>query len=162
MIQSTKAWRKEEFSFCPEKNSYFHNVSPAIPDAPYSLYVKGLFHRSGIIKTVAIVGGTPLFRLWQISGREDRRKAFAASDAWVVSGMASGVDGSGHTGALRKNGYTCAVLGCRADICYPKSNSRIYQEILEKNGAIISRISTGYKSVCATFPGKKQDHCGSC
>lgn len=28
MIQSTKAWRKEEFSFCPEKNSYFHNVSP--------------------------------------------------------------------------------------------------------------------------------------
>ncbi|MFQ7237534.1 MAG: hypothetical protein ACLRP8_00200 [Roseburia intestinalis] len=28
MIQSTKAWRKEEFSFCPEKNSYFRNVLP--------------------------------------------------------------------------------------------------------------------------------------
>lgn len=70
--------------------------------------------------------------------------------------MASGVDGSGHTGALCKNGYTCAVLGCGVDICYPKSNSRIYQEILEKNGAIISEYPPGTNPSAPLFPARNR------
>ena len=147
--------------FLSREEQLFPQRLTAIPDAPYSLYVKGTIPQEWNNKTVAIVGA----RRCSAYGRSVAEKIagrLAASDAWVVSGMASGVDGSGHTGALRKNGYTCAVLGCGVDICYPKSNSRIYQEILGKKRCDHLRISTGYKSVCATFPGKKQDHCRSC
>ena len=49
MIQSTKAWRKEEF-FLSREEQLFPQRLAAIPDAPYSLYVKELCHRSGIIR----------------------------------------------------------------------------------------------------------------
>lgn len=100
MIQSTKAWRKEEFSFCPDEEQLFPQRLTAIPDAPYSLYVKGTIPQEWNNKTVAIVGA----RRCSAYGRSVAEKIagrLAASDAWVVSGMASGVDGSGHTGALR-------------------------------------------------------------
>lgn len=117
--------------FLSREEQLFPQRLTAIPDAPYSLYVKGTMPQEWNKKTVAIVGA----RRCSAYGRSVAEKIagrLAASSAWVISGMAAGVDGSGHTGALRKNGYTCAVLGCGVDICYPKSNSRIYQEILEK------------------------------
>lgn len=117
--------------FLSREEQLFPQRLTAIPDAPYSLYVKGTIPQEWNNKTVAIVGA----RRCSAYGRSVAEKIagrLAASGAWVISGMAAGVDGSGHTGALRKNGYTCAVLGCGVDICYPKSNSRIYQEILEK------------------------------
>ena len=110
--------------FLSREEQLFPQRLAAIPDAPYSLYVKGTIPQEWNNKTVAIVGA----RRCSAYGRSVAEKIagrLAASGAWVVSGMASGVDGSGHTGALRKNGYTCAVLGCGVDICYPKSNSRI-------------------------------------
>lgn len=141
--------------FLSREEQLFPQRLTAIPDAPYSLYVKGTIPQEWNNKTVAIVGA----RRCSAYGRSVAEKIagrLAASGAWVISGMAAGVDGSGHTGALRKNGYTCAVLGCGADICYPKSNSRIYQEILEKNGAIISEYPPGTNPSAPLFPARNR------
>ena len=119
--------------FLSREEQLFPQRLTAIPDAPYSLYVKGTIPQEWNNKTVAIVGA----RRCSAYGR-------------------SVVDGSGHTGALRKNGYTCAVLGCGVDICYPKSNSRIYQEILEKNGAIISEYPPGTNPSAPLFPARNR------
>ncbi len=55
----------------------------------------------------------------------------------VVSGMAEGIDAEAHIGALRAGGKTVAVLAGSVDSIYPKSNTKLYYEIL-KNGMIIS------------------------
>lgn len=54
----------------------------------------------------------------------------------IVSGLAAGIDGAGHRGALKVNGDTYAVLGSGINICYPRENYRLYQEIAEKGGII--------------------------
>ena len=142
-------------SFLSREDQQFPQCLTTIPDAPYSLYVKGKMPAEWNRKTVAIVGA----RRCSAYGRSVAEKIagrLAATGAWVVSGMASGIDGSGHTGALSKNGYTCAVLGCGVDICYPKSNVRIYQEILEKNGAVISEYPPGTSPSAPLFPARNR------
>ena len=110
--------------FLSREEQLFPERLATIPDAPYSIYVKGNMPAEWNKKTVAIVGA----RRCSAYGRSVAEKIagkIAESGAWVVSGMASGVDGGGHAGALEKNGYTCAVLGCGVDICYPRTNNII-------------------------------------
>ncbi len=56
----------------------------------------------------------------------------------IVSGMAIGIDTSAHIGTIEANGKTIAILGSGLDNIYPKENSQLYNEIIEKNGLVIS------------------------
>ena len=55
---------------------------------------------------------------------------------------------------IRLDNCTMAFDNEIEDICYPKSNSRIYQEILEKNGAIISEYPPGTNPSAPLFPAR--------
>lgn len=55
----------------------------------------------------------------------------------IVSGLAKGIDRCAHELALRYGNKTIAVLGCGVNVCYPKSNQDVYDEIAKK-GLIIS------------------------
>lgn len=55
----------------------------------------------------------------------------------TVSGMAEGIDAEAHWGALEGGGKTIAVLAGSVDNVYPKSNEKLYREII-KNGTVIS------------------------
>lgn len=61
----------------------------------------------------------------------------------VISGLAYGIDKYSHQGAISGNGRTFAVMGCGADICYPRANQYIYQKILETGGGILSEFPPG-------------------
>lgn len=65
-------------------------------------------------------------------------KTLAQNNIAVISGMAEGIDGQAHQGALDAGGYTVAVLAGSVDEVYPKSHERLYREILENGGTIIS------------------------
>ena len=69
----------------------------------------------------------------------------------VISGMAKGVDGWAHRGALEADGETYAVLGCGVEVCYPRSNEKIYRQIPEKGG-VISEYPTDYGALACNFP----------
>lgn len=56
----------------------------------------------------------------------------------IVSGMAKGIDSFAHNGALKVRGNTIAVLPCGFNNIYPKENKKLYEEILENNGLIIT------------------------
>lgn len=60
----------------------------------------------------------------------------------VVSGLAYGIDSIAHRGCLDAGGITVAVLGTRIDDIYPKAHLKLAQEILEKDGAIISEYAS--------------------
>ncbi|MDQ2960228.1 MAG: DNA-processing protein DprA [Candidatus Dormibacteraeota bacterium] len=61
----------------------------------------------------------------------------AAAGVVVVSGMARGVDGAAHRGALDAGGLTVAVLGCGIERCYPPEHARLRDDIAER-GAVVS------------------------
>ncbi len=87
-------------------------------------------------------------------GREISRSfsaEFAHLGIDVISGMAAGVDGYSHRGALEGGGKTYAVLGCGVDVCYPAANRDIYDEIPEKGG-ILSEFYPGTQPVARNFP----------
>lgn len=65
----------------------------------------------------------------------------ASRNIVIVSGMAIGVDASAHRGALDVGGKTIAVLGSGFNNIYPKSNQKLFYEIIEKDGLIITEYS---------------------
>jgi DNA processing protein len=121
-----------------------------IYDPPLLLYVRGpleLLSQPGI----AVIGTrhpTPYG-----SGMAERLACDLAHQGLVIfSGMARGVDTAGHRGALAGKGKTVAVFGTGADVIYPKENSRLADQILAANGAIISEFAMGTFAAPQNFP----------
>lgn len=79
----------------------------------------------------------------------------ARAGACVVSGMALGIDGAAHRGALEVGGRTVAVLGTGVDVPYPKAHQAIYCEIVEK-GLVLSEMTPGAGSHRGSFPNRNR------
>lgn len=72
-------------------------------------------------------------------------RELAAQGVCVVSGLALGVDGAAHRGALAAEtpSATVAVLAHGLDTTYPRSHSELGHRILENNGALLSEYTPG-------------------
>ena len=81
--------------------------------------------------------------------------ALARADVTVVSGMALGVDGAAHRGALAAGGKTVAVLGRGADRAYPRSHTSLFKDIL-KTGLIMSEFLPGTPALPHHFPRRNR------
>lgn len=124
-----------------------------ISDPPPFLYAKGnlaLLNRPGI----AIVGS----RNASAQG-EKNAEAFAhdlcAYGLCIVSGLALGIDGAAHRGALKANGATIAVVGTGLDIVYPAKHRELAHQIAE-HGLIISEFNLGTPSKPQNFPKRNR------
>ena len=79
----------------------------------------------------------------------------------VVSGMARGVDGEAHRGALEAGGATIAVLGCGIDRDYPAAHSDLARRIAE-TGLIVSEYAPGVEPAPWRFPARNRIVAGLC
>ena len=124
-----------------------------IAHAPYALYYVGKLPDESR-KRVAIVGarGRSAYGS-QVAGKLAKRLAEAKVD--VISGMALGIDTDSHFGALDGKGDTYAVLGCGVDVCYPKSNQRLYEKIT-MCGGILSEYALHTPPLPAYFPQRNR------
>jgi len=120
-----------------------------IPDPPLVLYIVGE-RRLLSARQLAIVGSrnpTPM-------GRENAR-AFArnlsGAGLVITSGMALGVDGAAHRGALEAGGKTIAVAGTGLDRVYPARHRELAHEIV-KQGALVSEFPLGTPPLPENFP----------
>lgn len=120
-----------------------------IPDPPRSLYCRG---NPDLLKTkaVSIVGSRKATDYGKWSAAKLSRH-MVQNDVTVVSGMAMGIDSYAHRAALDEGGNTIAVLGNGVDICYPRSNAELYNEILKK-GLVISESKDGEMPKRYSFP----------
>ncbi len=121
---------------------------------PSKLYVKGRFPSSRI-PTVAIIGA----RMCSPYGRIQAfryAKTLSESGVQIISGMAMGIDSEGHKGALEGKMPTFAVLGSGVDVCYPKSNKKLYDRILWENGGVISECPPGSPPMQWCFPARNR------
>jgi len=78
----------------------------------------------------------------------------AVAGMTVASGLAWGVDGAAHRGAVR-TGFTVAVLGCGADVAYPRHHSSLYEEIVE-GGLVVSELPPGTGAWRWAFPARNR------
>lgn len=78
-------------------------------------------------------------------------KSFARLGIQVISGLAKGIDGAAHIGALKVGGYTCGVLGCGVDICYPRENIELFTK-MKQEGCILSEYPVNTPPRPAQFP----------
>ncbi len=79
----------------------------------------------------------------------------AAAGVVVVSGMARGVDGEAHRGALEAGGITVAVLGCGIDRDYPAVHAQLAREICER-GLVVSEYAPGVEPAPWRFPARNR------
>jgi len=158
-----EAWKKhfrecmEEYHKLEEKGMHFvafleeeypRRLLP-FHGSPAGLYVKGRLPQENR-PTAAVIGAR------ECSHYGDQTAAclgrcLAKAGVQVISGMALGIDGAGHRGALEAGGDTYAVLGCGADICYPQAHFSMYLDIPQKGG-IISEYGPGKRPIARNFP----------
>lgn len=69
----------------------------------------------------------------------------------IVSGLAEGIDSLAHAACLEVQGKTIAVLPCGFNKIYPHKNTKLYQQILENNGLVISEYKENEKATSDKF-----------
>lgn len=123
-----------------------------IPDYPCCLYIKG---KMDIDKpVVAIVGARNCSNYGKEIAMEYARE-LSGNGVVIVSGLARGIDGYAHRGALETGGKTIAVLGCGVNICYPKENNKLYLDIV-KSGGVISEYPVYTQPRSIFFPERNR------
>ncbi|HYK64078.1 MAG TPA: DNA-processing protein DprA [Patescibacteria group bacterium] len=131
-----------------------------IADPPPFLFVRGPAALTDA-NCIAIVGARAASdigrRMAQRLGLELAAKGFT-----VVSGLARGIDGEAHQGALDAHGKTIAVLGCGVDVIYPGEHRRLADAIVESGGALISELPIGTQPLAENFPTRNRILSGLC
>lgn len=124
-----------------------------IPDPPPLLYVKGdaTCLSRPIIGIVGSRNATPQ----GLKNAESFALALSEAGWCIASGLALGIDGAAHRGALLGKGSTIAVVGTGLDIVYPARHRELAYEIVEK-GAVISEFPLGEPSRAGNFPRRNR------
>jgi len=127
-------------------------------DPPPVLFLRGrpeLLERAAPeLPAVTIVGARhSTGRAREVAERLGR--GLAGAGACVVSGLALGVDGAAHRGALAAGGPTIAVLGRGADAAYPPAHRRLFREILG-SGLVVSEFLPGTPALPHHFPRRNR------
>lgn len=130
-----------------------------IDDPPIVLYCKGNVNLLKNPYKIAIVGSRRATSHGEQTA-EAIAKFFAKKDYVIVSGLALGIDTAAHIGALKWEGQTIAVLASSLDTLVPKQNRSLAEEIINKNGLLLSEYPLGTKPIRAAFPRRNRIQSG--
>jgi len=143
------------------RDAAFPPLLAAIHDPPARLYLRGSAAPDLLDRpAVAVVGA----RACSSYGRSVARtlaRDLASSGLVVVSGMARGIDGDAHRGALEGGGPTVAVLGCGVDRDYPAAHAELARRIVEA-GLVVSEYEPGIEPAPWRFPARNRIIAGLC
>lgn len=125
-----------------------------IYDPPLILFVQG--YKNILTQAqLAIVGS----RKATASGRETAvhfAQQLSEAGLIITSGLALGIDGAAHQGALKAKLPTIAVVATGLDIVYPARHKMLAQSILEYGGAIISEFLPNTPARAGHFPKRNR------
>jgi DNA processing protein len=122
-------------------------------DPPPVLYVKGRVEAADT-EAIAVVGSRAASP-YGLAVAERLGRELAGRGITVVSGLAIGIDGAAHRGALRDGGRTIAVLGCGVEQVYPLRHRRLAAEIAAR-GALVSELPVGTPPLGPNFPRRNR------
>ncbi len=145
--------QRSGLSFTSVDDPDFPDRLRGIPDAPYGIYYRGALPDDAA-PAVAIVGS----RMATGYGRECARKfgyELARYGVQIISGLARGVDGIAQRGAIDAGGKSFGVLGCGADMIYPRENEDLYRKVVDCGG-VISEYAPGTAAQARLFPARNR------
>jgi DNA processing protein len=129
------------------------------PDPPLLLHVQGdLAHLCR--PAIAVVGSRKPTPQGADNAHEFAR-AFGSAGYAVVSGLALGVDGAAHEGALASGAPTIAVVGTGLDRVYPARHLDLARRIA-RQGALVSEFLPGTPPLPENFPQRNRIIAGLC
>ena len=139
--------------FYPEYHPHYPAKLLSIPARPFGIFVKGKLPDVRR-RSLAIVGARDCSEYGQYVARHFAEK-MAQNGVAVISGLARGIDGIAQRAAMEAGGESFGVLGSGADICYPKSNEKLYRMCMERGG-ILSTYLPGTPPTPNLFPPRNR------
>lgn len=131
-----------------------------IYDPPILLYYKGTVPDFDNQPAIGIVGTR---KCSPYGAQTARRMGYevAACGGLVVSGLADGIDAAAMGGVLLAHKSVVGILGCGADIVYPRCNSGLFADT-QRYGCILSEFAPGTAPMKQNFPRRNRIISGIC
>ncbi len=151
--RNTTSKQRDGIQYIQQNHAAYPQKLLCYKGMPKGLYVLGKLPDK-TRKSVAIVGA----RRSSAYGNQIAKsfaKELADAGVQIISGMAWGIDGKAHEGALEGGGDTYAVLGCGVDICYPSGHRKIYEAMIQRGG-ILSEQPPGMPPIAGHFPARNR------
>lgn len=136
-------WRDEEYPYLLKETC----------NAPAVLFYQGTLAETD--KRVAIVGSRKASP-YGLNVSRHVAETLARNGVTIVSGGARGIDTKAHKGALHVQGQTLVVIASGLGRTYPPENKRLFAEICERGGAIVTEFAFGSEPVAQNFPARNR------
>ena len=131
-----------------EDNKYPEQLRK-IDNPPKQLYLEGNTKLLDI-PGIAIIGSRECTKYGEKMAKKFA-KELSLYGLTVISGLAKGIDSFAHSGCIEGNGNTIAVLPSGLNNIYPKENKKLFDEILENNGLILTEYEENEAANSRTF-----------
>jgi DNA processing protein len=141
-------------------DSRYPKLLKEIYDPPILLYVRGDLDKAFSQPAVAIVGSRHCSTYGK-NAAEMLGRDLAAHGITIISGLARGIDGAAHRGAIAAGGVTVGVMGTGIDLVYPKEHQALADEI-SGQGALITEFPLGTPPLSQNFPFRNRVISGLC
>lgn len=150
--------QRANVDFITLTDSFYPKLLTKIEKPPYVLFIKGKKELLKEVQSFNCLGvvGTRKITDYGRQVTETLTGALASAGYVIVSGLALGVDAVAHKSAIESGGKTIAVLGCGIDCCNPRENTRLYHEIIEHDGLIVSEYGLGIQPNKGSFPARNR------
>jgi DNA processing protein len=147
--------------FLPRSEARFPPLLAAIHDPPPGLFLRGGADVELLSRPAVAIVGARACSAYGVGVARLLGRELASAGLVVVSGLARGVDGEAHRGALEAGpgdgGVTVAVLGCGIDRIYPAAHTRLAGEIVERGGGlVVSEYAPGVPPAPWRFPARNR------
>jgi len=151
----TKILEQEKITCVLKDDSNYPELLKEIYDAPFCLFTRGEIDNEGF--SLAVVGPRK-FSPYGKQITEEIVRDLASQGIIIVSGLALGIDSIAHKTTLETGGKTIAVLGAGVNDrhIYPAGHRNLANDIIKKDGAVISEYPPGALPSRFTFPRRNR------
>ena len=147
--------------FLGRSDPAFPPLLRAIHDPPVGLFLRGDSEPELLGRPAAAIVGARSCSPYGGQVARTLGRELAGAGLVVVSGLARGIDGAAHRGALEAGGLTTAVLGCGIDRDYPASHRDLAHSIAGR-GLLVSEYAPGVEPAPWRFPARNRIIAGLC
>ena len=153
-IQTLLDWAQEPGqTLLTPGSTAFPELLDTIPDPPIVLFVRGDFECLSMPQLAIVGSRNPTVNA--LDTAIEFACGLSRRGHIITSGLATGIDGAAHRGALKAGGQTVAVLGSGVDVIYPKSHRQLADDIVQ-HGALVSEYLPGTSPKAMNFPRRNR------
>src|SRR3989344_6895060 len=146
-----KAWGSWEIKVIHGGDKLFPKRLRKISQAPEKLYYRGVWDKNIFQKAIAVVGSRSMTKYGEMAVQK-LVPGLVRAGYTIVSGFMYGVDPAAHKACLAEGGKTGAGLGGGLNRLTPVSNDKLYSEVLDQSGLIMSEYEPDEVAQLWTFP----------